>query len=72
MQPVWCTTSLPVCACVCREAKRQEWRSQQQAAKKEVLAQKLSAAAQAEADKMAQFRALVAAQGGKIAIPKRQ
>lgn len=56
----------------CREAKRQEWRSQKQTAKKEELAHKLSAAAQAEADKMAQFRALVAAQGGKIAIPKRQ
>lgn len=57
---------------MCREAKRQEWRSKQQAVKKEELAGKLSAAAQAEADKMAQFRALVAAQGGKIAIPKRQ
>lgn len=56
----------------CSEAKRQEWRSKQQVAKKEELAVKLSAAAQAEADKMAQFRALVAAQGGKIAIPKRQ
>lgn len=59
---VWC----------CREAKRQQWREKQQAAKKEELAVKLSAAAQAEADKMAQFRALVAAQGGKIQIPKRQ
>jgi hypothetical protein len=52
--------------------KRQDWRSKQQAAKKEELAGKLSAAAQAEADKMAQFRALLAAQGGKIAIAKRQ
>jgi hypothetical protein len=56
----------------CREAKRADWRTKQQAAKKEELAHKLSAAAAAEADKMAQFRALVAAQGGKISIPKRQ
>ncbi|WIA28710.1 hypothetical protein OEZ86_011246 [Tetradesmus obliquus] len=55
-----------------REAKRQEWRSRQSAAKKEELAGKLSAAAAAEADKMAQFRALVAAQGGRISIAKRQ
>lgn len=55
-----------------REAKRQDWRAKQAAVKKEELAGKLAAAAQAEADKMAQFRALVAAQGGKIAIPKRQ
>ncbi|KAF6259477.1 hypothetical protein COO60DRAFT_1000760 [Scenedesmus sp. NREL 46B-D3] len=54
-----------------REAKRQEWRSRQSAAKKEELAGKLSAAAAAEADKMAQFRALVAAQGGRITIAKR-
>eukprot|EP00775_Hariotina_reticulata_P004090 gene4090-4337_t len=55
-----------------REAKRQEWRAKQQAVKKEELTSKLSAAAQAEADKMAQFRALLAAQGGSITIPKRQ
>jgi hypothetical protein len=64
-----------ICSCAgcgCREAKRQDWRSKQQAAKKEELAGKLTAAAEAEADKMAQFRALVAAQGGKIAIAKRQ
>lgn len=60
------------CWHVCREAKRQEWRNKLAAVKKEELAAKLSAAAQAEADKMAQFRALVAAQGGRIAIPKRQ
>lgn len=65
-----CITLL--CVVPCREAKRQEWRNQKQTAKKEELAHKLSAAAQAEADKMAQFRALVAAQGGKMAIPKRQ
>jgi hypothetical protein len=57
---------------LCREAKRQEWRAKQQAVKKEELTAKLSAAAQAEADKMAQFRALLTAQGGSITIPKRQ
>lgn len=57
---------------VCREARKQEYRSKQAAVKKEELATKLSARAQAEVDKMAQFRALVAAQGGSISIPKRQ
>lgn len=59
------------CCVARREAKRQEWRGRQQTAKQEALAAKLSSAAQAEADKMAAFRALVAAQGGRISIPKR-
>jgi hypothetical protein len=66
------TLQLPAAAIICREAKRQEWRSRQSAAKKEELAGKLSAAAAAEAEKMAQFRALVAAQGGRITIAKRE
>jgi hypothetical protein len=65
---VWCS-----CVTNCREASRQDWRSKQQAARKEVLASKLSAHAQAEADKMSQFRAMIAAAGtGKITIAKRQ
>jgi hypothetical protein len=55
-----------------REAQRQQKRTQQAAAKQEALATKLSAAAEAEAAKMAQFRALVQASGGAISIPKRQ
>jgi hypothetical protein len=66
-----CTSHTSAAPVSCREAKRQEGRSRQSAAKKEELAGKLSAAAAAEADKMAQFRALVAAQGGRITIAKR-
>ncbi|KAF8072677.1 SCI1 [Scenedesmus sp. PABB004] len=55
-----------------REAKRVEWRDRKFAAKREEIAAKLSAAAAAEAEKMAAFRALVANQGGRMVIPKRQ
>lgn len=59
------------CVLHCREAQRQEWRAKKQVAKKEELSAKLSAAAQAEAAKMEQFRQLLAAQGGAITIAKR-
>lgn len=54
---------------VCREAQQAQRRAMQQAAKADSLAQKASAAAAKEDDRMAAFRALAAA--GPITIPKR-
>lgn len=54
----------------CREAKRSDWRTKQQMAKREEVNHKLSAAQAAEDAKMAAFRALAAK--GPISIPKRQ
>jgi hypothetical protein len=53
-----------------REASYNARRNQRDLAKREQLTQKLSAAQEAEAAKMAQFRALLA--HGPISIPKRQ
>ena len=53
----------------CREAKQNEWRNRKTAAKQEEMHHKLTAAQAAEAEKMAQFRALVAQ--GPISIARR-
>ncbi len=59
-----------VLGCSCREDSRNQWRNRAQAAKRDELAAKLSAAQEAEEAKMASLRALVAS--GPITIPKRQ
>lgn len=53
-----------------REARRTEWRDKAQLAKREQLEQKISAAQEAENEKMAMFRSLVAQ--GPITIRKRE
>lgn len=57
--------------CTLREAARQQRRGSVAVARREVVAEKVAAAAAAEEAKMAQFRALLAAQQGKMTIPKR-
>jgi hypothetical protein len=58
-----------LCDFIDRELRRQDWRGKQLMARQEEVQHRLSAAANAEADKMAQFRALVAQ--GPIQIRKR-
>lgn len=53
-----------------REARKTEWRDKAQLAKREQLEQKISAQQQAENEKMAMFRSLVAQ--GPITIRKRE
>lgn len=55
--------------CMCREAQRMQRLATHRAAKADDMAQRVSAAAAKEDDRMAAFRALAAA--GPISIPKR-
>ena len=54
---------------MCREAKQNEWRNRKTAARQEEMHHKLTVAQAAEAEKMAQFQALVAQ--GPISIARR-
>ena len=52
-----------------REAKQNEWKTRKNMVREEQMNQKLTAAQEAEAEKMAQFRALLAQ--GPISIARR-
>ena len=54
-----------------REARKDDWRSKQQAVKQDSLSQKLAAANAQEQAKMAMFHNMLPS-GGKLTIPKRQ
>lgn len=59
MSKLWC----------CREAKQMQWKARKGAVRQQEMQQKLTAAQEAEAEKMAQFRALVAQ--GPLSIARR-
>lgn len=54
-----------------REARKDDWRSKQQAVKQDLLSQKLAAANAQEQAKMAMFHNMLPS-GAKLTIPKRQ
>ena len=54
-----------------REARKDDWKSRQQAVKQDMLSQKLAAANAQEQAKMAMFRDMIAP-GVAMTIPKRQ
>lgn len=54
-----------------REARKEDWRSKQQAVKQDLLSQKLAAANAQEQAKMAMFHNMLPS-GSKLTIPKRQ
>ena len=57
--------------CLFREARKDDWKSRQQAVKQDMLSQKLAAANAREQAKMAMFRDMIAP-GVPMVIPKRQ